>query len=57
MKRYWKLLDVGRLRLYQIEMKFMNHPEWNKTLIIAAKKPSHAAPALYKICIGGVLAG
>lgn len=42
MKRIWKPLSVGGLRLYQVEMKFRLHPEWNKTLIVAARKPSHA---------------
>lgn len=42
MKRVWKPLSVGGLRLYQVEMKFRLHPEWNKTLIVAARKPLHA---------------
>lgn len=49
MERVWKPLSVGGLRLYQVEMKFMNHPEWNKTLIVAAKKPSHAKQIIVDI--------
>ena len=49
MKRVWKPLSVGRLRIYQVEMKFMNHPEWNKTLIVVARKPSHATKLVQDI--------
>lgn len=42
MERAWKPLSVGGMRLYQVEMKFRLHPEWNKTLIVVARKPLHA---------------
>ena len=42
MERSWKPLSVGGLRLYQVNMNFHKHPEWNKILIVAARKPSHA---------------
>ncbi len=42
-KRVWKPLDVGGLRLYEVGMYFNQHPEWNKKMIVAAKKPTHAS--------------
>jgi hypothetical protein len=41
-KRVWKPLDVGGLRLYQVIIMFHNNPKLNQKLIVAAKKPSHA---------------
>ena len=38
----WHPLDHNGLRLYQVHLHFINHPEWNKTHIVAATRPMHA---------------
>lgn len=43
MKRVWKPLDVGGLRLYKVIVYFVNHPQWSKAEIVAATSPTHAA--------------
>ena len=49
MKRSWHPLDVGGLRLYQVGLHFMEHPQWNKTLIVAANSPSEAEKLMAEI--------
>lgn len=49
MKRVWKPLDVGGLRLYMVRICFNQHPEWDKDMIVAAKKPSHARDIVEEI--------
>lgn len=43
MKRVWKPLDVKGLRLYKVKMEFARHPEWNRSMIVAAQSPGQAA--------------
>jgi len=47
MKRVWKPLDVGGLRLYRVVVHRVNI-DWSKELIVAAKRPMHAAELVEK---------
>ncbi len=47
MKRTWKPIDIGGLRLYEVRISFFNHPQWNERRIIAARSPTDAAE-IYK---------
>lgn len=43
MKRIWAPLDLHGLRLYSVLQAFPNHSNWDKTYIVPAKSPTHAA--------------
>jgi hypothetical protein len=54
MKRVWKPLDVGGLRLYEVRVMFINHPQWNERHIVAGYSPTNAAER-YKECVKGAI--
>jgi hypothetical protein len=54
MNRVWKPLDVGGLRLYEVRVIFINHPQWNQSHIVAACSPTNAA-LIYERCVAGAI--
>lgn len=52
MKRDWKPLDVGGMRLYRVQVSFPGKPQWNSSHVVAADSPSQAAK-LYEQCLKG----
>ncbi len=54
MKRVWKPLYVNGLRLYQVNVRFQGHRDWNYSHVVAARSPSHAAELLKKMDEGSV---
>jgi hypothetical protein len=52
MKRVWKPLDVGGLRLYGVDLRFTGHPEWDMAKVAAAQSPRHALELVMKAYIG-----
>jgi len=42
-KRVWKPLDHKGLRLYEVNLRFLGHPERDFHLVVAAQSPRQAA--------------